>query len=212
MVETKNFVVNLGRQLGSGGHEIGKKLAERLHIAFYDKELILLASNESGLCKEMFEKADERASSFPLGGLVGGLRFFSLGAGTLMSDNCLDNDALFKVQSDVIRKVAAENSALFVGRCADYILRDHPRCVNLFISASPEARIKRLSEERQITADQARDLIEKADSCRSNYYNFYTFKKWGDAASYHFCIDSSAFGIDATVDLVEELVCKKIGI
>ena len=116
----KKFVVNIGRQLGSGGKEIGEKLAARLGIDFYDKELITLASKESGLCREFFEKADERASQGIIGGLFG-MRFPFVGDGALPTQNCLSNDALFKVQSDVIRQLAAEKSCLFVGRCADYI-------------------------------------------------------------------------------------------
>ena len=139
----KKFVVNIGRQLGSGGKEIGEKLAARLGIDFYDKELITLASKESGLCREFFEKADERASQGIIGGLFG-MRFPFVGDGALPTQNCLSNDALFKVQSDVIRQLASEKSCLFVGRCADYILREHPRCANIFISASHEARVARL--------------------------------------------------------------------
>ena len=114
----KKFVVNIGRQLGSGGKEIGEKLAARLGIDFYDKELITLASKESGLCREFFEKADERASQGIIGGLFG-MRFPFVGDGALPTQNCLSNDALFKVQSDVIRQLADEKSCLFVGRCAD---------------------------------------------------------------------------------------------
>ena len=109
----KKFVVNIGRQLGSGGKEIGEKLAARLGIDFYDKELITLASKESGLCREFFEKADERASQGIIGGLFG-MRFPFVGDGALPTQNCLSNDALFKVQSDVIRQLAAEKSCLFV--------------------------------------------------------------------------------------------------
>ena len=134
------FVVNIGRQLGSGGREIGEKLAVRLGIDFYDKELINLASEESGLCREFFEKADEKASQGIIGGLFG-MRFPFISDGAMPATNCLSNDALFKVQSDVIRKLASEKSCLFVGRCADYILRDNPRCVYVFISSSSGVRM-----------------------------------------------------------------------
>ena len=137
-----NYVINIGRQLGSGGKEIGEKLAARLGIDFYDKELINLASEESGLCKEFFEKADEKASQGIIGGLFG-MRFPFISEGAMPCTNCLSNDALFKVQSDVIRRLAAEKSCVFVGRCADYILREHPRCANVFISATKEDRIAR---------------------------------------------------------------------
>ena len=135
-----NYVINIGRQLGSGGKEIGEKLAVRLGIDFYDKELINLASEESGLCREFFEKADEKASQGIIGGLFG-MRFPFISDGAMPCTNCLSNDALFKIQSDVIRHLAANKSCVFVGRCANYNLSEHPRCANIFISASQEDRM-----------------------------------------------------------------------
>ena len=203
------FVVNVGRQLGSGGREVGEKLASRLGIDFYDKELINLASEESGLCREFFEKADERASQGIVGGLFG-MRFPFVGDGSIPSMNCLSNDALFKVQSDVIRRLAEEKSCLFVGRCADYILRDHPRCVNIFISSTREDRVRRLCSLHSISESAALEMMNKADKKRSEYYNYYSYKTWGAAASYHLCIDSSVLGVDGTVDYVEEFIRKKL--
>lgn len=203
------FVVNIGRQLGSGGREIGEKLAARLGIAFYDKELIGLASEESGLCREFFEKADEKASQGIIGGLFG-MRFPFISEGAIPANNCLSNDALFKVQSDVIRRLAEEKSCLFVGRCADYILRENPRCVNVFVSASPEARIERLCKTHGISAEEAENMMNKADKRRSEYYNYYSFKTWGAAATYHLCIDSSVLGIEKTIDFIEEFINKAI--
>ena len=205
----KKFVVNIGRQLGSGGKEIGEKLAARLGIDFYDKELITLASKESGLCREFFEKADERASQGIIGGLFG-MRFPFVGDGSLPTQNCLSNDALFKVQSDVIRQLAAEKSCLFVGRCADYILRDHPRCANIFISASHEARVARLCASHHVSEEEAENMMNKADKKRSEYYNYYSYKTWGAAATYHLCIDSSVLGIEKTIDFIEDFVKLKI--
>ena len=205
----KKFVVNIGRQLGSGGKEIGEKLAARLGIDFYDKELITLASKESGLCREFFERADERASQGIIGGLFG-MRFPFVGDGALPTQNCLSNDALFKVQSDVIRQLASEKSCLFVGRCADYILREHPRCANIFISASHEARVARLCAMHHISEEEAENMMSKADKKRSEYYNYYSYKTWGAAATYHLCIDSSVLGIEKTIDFVEEFVKLKI--
>lgn len=169
------FVVNIGRQLGSGGREIGEKLAARLGIDFYDKELINLASEESGLCREFFEKADEKASQGIIGGLFG-MRFPFISDGAMPATNCLSNDALFKVQSDVIRRLAAEKSCLFVGRCADYILRNHPRCVNVFISSTTEDRIARLCRLHSVSESTAEEMMHKADKRRSEYYNYYSFK------------------------------------
>lgn len=205
----EHYVINLGRQLGSGGKEIGEKLAKELGIAFYDKELINLASDESGLCKEFFEKADEKASQSLLGGLFGA-RFPFITEGAYPYNSYLSNDSLFKIQSDVIRHLAEEKSCLFVGRCADYILRDHPRCVNVFISAAPEARIKRLMETLNVDTEEAEELMEKADKKRSSYYNYYSYKTWGAAATYHLCIDSSVLGIDGTVAFVKNFIKLKL--
>lgn len=204
-----HYVINLGRQLGSGGKEIGEKLAQTLNIAFYDKELIQLASDESGLCKDFFEKADERAQQTLLGGLFSG-RFSFIGDGAIPYGSFLNNDSLFKIQSDVIRSLAENQSCLFVGRCADYILRDHPRHINIFISASKEARIERLMHLHEITEEQAEEMIEKADRKRSAYYNYYSYKTWGAAATYHLCVDSSVMGIDKTVDFILHFVKHKL--
>lgn len=208
---SNHYVINLGRQLGSGGREIGEKLAKELNIAFYDKELIQLASEESGLCKEFFEKADERTQKTFLGSLFGN-RVPFVGDGAIPYGSCLNNDALFKIQSDVIRSLAENGSCLFVGRCADYILRDHPRCLNVFISASKEDRIERMMKINGLNATQAEELIEKADRKRAAYYNYYSYNTWGAAATYHLCIESSVLGIDETVRFIKEYVTKKFSL
>lgn len=201
----ENYVINIGRQLGSGGREIGFKLASRLGIAFYDQELINLASKESGLCEEFFEKADEKASAPFLSGVFG-MRFPFSNEATMPFGNCLSNDALFKIQSDVIRRLAHEQSALFVGRCADYILRDHPKRINIFISAAKEARIARLCTTHQVDEESAEAMIHKADKGRSEYYNYYSFNTWGAAETYHLCIDSSVLGLEDTVTFLDAFV------
>ena len=202
-------IITISREFGSGGRTIGKMVADQLGIAFYDKELINLASEESGLCREFFEKADEKASQGIIGGLFG-MRFPFISDGAMPATTCLSNDALFKVQSDVIRKLASEKSCLFVGRCADYILRDNPRCVNVFISSSREDRIARLCHLHSISEDAAEEKMNKADKRRAEYYNYYSYKTWGAAATYHLCIDSSVLGIDETVSYIEEFVRKKL--
>lgn len=208
---SKKFVVNIGRQLGSGGKQIGETLASRLNVKLYDKELINLASEESGLCREFFERADEKASQGFLGGVFG-MRFPFISDGNIPTMNCLSNDALFKVQSDVIRRLASESSCLFVGRCADYILRDHPHCVNIFISASNEDRIARLQALQGITKNEAEEMMHRVDKRRAEYYNYYSYKRWGAAESYHLCINSSVLGIKETTDFIEAFIRMKLGI
>lgn len=204
------YIINIGRQLGSGGKEIGEKLAQQLDISFYDKELINLASKESGFCKEFFEKADEQKSQSFMGGLFGS-RISLYNESSLPYANYLSNDALFKIQSDVIRDLAEKESCLFVGRCADYILRDHPNCVNVFIAAPLEERIKRLcAQDQQLKEEQAKEQIRRADKRRSEYYNYYSNKTWGMAETYHLCIDSSVLEIEGTVEYIKEFVKKKV--
>ncbi len=207
-----NYIINIGRQLGSGGRLVGEQLAARLGIGFYDRELIRLASEESGLCRECFEKADEKTSPGSIIGGLLGMRFPFISEGAIPAANCLSNDALFKVQSDVIRHLAEEKSCLFVGRCADYILRDHPRCINIFISAAPEERIKRICNLQGIAPAQAEEMMMRADKRRAAYYNYYSFKTWGAAESYHLCIDSSQLGIEGTVDFLEAFVKRRLSI
>jgi hypothetical protein len=205
----EKFVINIGRQLGSGGREIGEKLSSQLGIAFYDKELIHIASKESGLGKEFFEQADEKTGHSIIGGLFGLRSSF---ADEMFSNNFLSNEILFKIQSDVIREIAEQKSALFVGRCADYVLKDHPRSLNLFFSADMVDRIKRISETNQLSESKAIDFIEKMDKKRANYYNYYSNKVWGAAGSYHLCINSSVLGIDQTVTFIRGFAEKRFGL
>jgi len=197
------FVITIGRQLGSGGKEIGEELAARLGVSCWDKELILMASQESGLDRAFFEQADEKRKFSLFGGLLGPRPFY-LDEGS--DNNCLSKEHLFKVLSDVIRRLANEQSCIFVGRCADYILRDHPLCLNVFISADLKDRIRRICDHRQIGVAKAKELIEDTDKKRAGYYNYYTNKVWGMAASYHLCINSSLFGISGAADYIQNFL------
>lgn len=199
----KKIIITIGRQFGSGGRTIGKKLAEKLGIAYYDKELINLASKESGICGEFFEKADEKTSGSLLKALAMG---FSMNNAIFQSNDYLSNESLFQIQSDVIRKVAAEQSCILVGRCADYILREDRDCISVFISASPEDRIKRVMGYNNISEKEAEDSIHKADKSRASYYNYYTDKNWGAAESYDLCINSSLYGLEQTTDFIQAFV------
>lgn len=204
---TGNFTITIGRQLGSGGHEIGQNLAARLHIPFYDKELLQIASRESGLGKEFFEEMDEKKSHSLIGGLLNMNSPFS---DEFYLNNYLSNETLFIIQSDVIRNLAAKESCLFLGRCADYVLKDTPRCLNIFISADLEDRISRTAALRQVPKAKAREIIIKADKKRAEYYRFYSNKTWGAAESYHLCINSSVLGIEETTAFILEFARKKL--
>jgi cytidylate kinase len=199
----RKIILTVGRQYGSGGRVIGKQLAERLSIHYYDNELITLAAQESGLCPEVFEKADEKVSK--------GLAYaFSVGfsnMGIYMPCNdVLSNERLFQLQSDTIRNLAENESAVIVGRCADYILRDHPNLLSFFISAKKEFRIRNIVQMHQIDEKEAFEIMIKADKSRAAYYNYYTDKEWGHASSYDFTVDASVLGIDETVDFIVDFI------
>ncbi|HPJ79648.1 MAG TPA: cytidylate kinase-like family protein [Prolixibacteraceae bacterium] len=206
---TGNFAITIGRQLGSGGREIGKKIAEELGIAFYDKELLQIASRESGLGKEFFEQMDEKKSHSIFGGLLNLQNTFS---DEFYTNYYLSNETLFKIQSDVIRNLAERESCLFLGRCADYVLKDSPRCLNIFISADPEERIRRTATLRQVSETKAREIIIKTDKKRAEYYRFYSNKTWGAAESYHLCINSSVLGIEETAAFLLRFIRQKFGL
>lgn len=203
-----NLIINIGRQLGSGGREIGEKLANRLNVRFYDKELIELASKQSGLCTDFFEKADEKPSQGIIGNFLG-MGFPFINEGAVSSLNCLNNDSLFKIQSDVIRQLAKTDSCIFVGRCSDYILREHINCINIFITANHEDRINRVQQLYSISESEAENKIEQSDKKRANYYNYYSYKAWGMASSYHLCINSSVLGIDGTIEFIEDFIQRR---
>ena len=205
------FVINIGRQLGSGGKAVGEAVARRLGIGVYDKQLINLAAEQSGLCPEVFERVDEKESRNLFSTLVAYLRSPFVGS-EYAGSNVLSNDALFKIQSDVIRDIAARESCVFVGRCADYILRDHPRAVNVFVAADRADRCERLCRQCGITPGEAEARMDREDARRAAYYNYYSSGTWGMASTYHLCVDSSVLGIDGTVDFVLEFVERKLGV
>ena len=203
------IIVTIGRQFGSGGREIGQKLAEMLGIAYYDKELMAMAAKDSGLCEEFFEKADERVS--------GNLSYaFSLGYSYMGAyapfNDILSNDGLFKLQSDTIRSLAEKQSCVMVGRCADYILRNEPSCVSVFIHNTAENRINRIMEYDKVTEQEAKDRMASIDKSRSSYYNYYTGKKWGHSASYDLCINSSLLGLEETEKFIVTFIKKRFDI
>ena len=201
----KNFIINIGRQLGSGGRSIADILAHHYNITAYDRKLIELAAKESGLSQEFFENADEKKSH----GFFHSMFSNRVAANALGSnDSYLSNDALFKVQSDIIRDLAERESCIFIGRCADYILREHPHCINLFFTANLEDRVARMASEKNITLAQAEELIEKTDRRRANYYNYYSGKIWGAAESYDLCINTSHLGFEGTAEMLINFIDK----
>ena len=204
----EKYAITIGRQLGSGGKQIGKLLASQLEISCYDKELIQIASKESGLSKELFEQADEKVSFSLLGNLLN----ISPMGGDIYTNNYLCNDSLFKIQSDVIKDLAEKQSCIFVGRCADYILRDHPHHLHVFISANMEDRIKRINLQNEFSKEKTMLLLEQADKKRAGYYNYYSNKVWGMANSYDLCINSSILGVEETAAYILSFAEKKFSL
>lgn len=205
----KRYVITIGRQLGSGGREIGQRLSARLAIAFYDKELIRIASKESGLKEEFFERVDEQKhfSLFP--GILG-LRTSI--TDDFFSNYYLSNESLFRIQSDVMRRLAGEGPCIFVGRCADYVMKEERNCLNVFISADIGDRIRRIADSHNISEHKAREMIERTDKGRASYYNYFSGKTWGAAGSYHLCINSSLLGIEETVRLIAHVAVSRFGL
>lgn len=197
----KKIIITIGRQFGSGGREIGKKLANALHIAYYDKELLAVAAKDSGLNREVFEQADEKTSNALAYALSMGFAYFG---SPMPENNFMTKDGLFKIQSDTIQRLAERESCVVVGRCADYILRDDPAMISFFVSDTIPNRILRVVNSLDVSVEEAKEQLAKIDKSRAAYYNYYTDKKWGAAASYHLCIDVSVLGIDQSVAFMKQ--------
>lgn len=208
MNEKNNIIVSVGRQLGSGGLIIAKKLSESLGCNFYDRELLNLAAKESGFSEKFFEQNDETKGFFK--------SLFHMHV-PFVSDNSfynnkLSQESLFQFQSDAIRKAAEEGSCVFVGRCADYVLRDFKNMVSVFITADIDQRIERVSKRHSCTEEEAKKIISSKEDSRSSYYNYYTGKTWGHSRSYDLCINSSILGIDGTEEFIEDFIKRRFQI
>lgn len=201
-----NKVITISRQYGSGGREIGKRLAEHYQIPFYDNEIIANAAKESGFAEVAFEKAEEKATNSFLYSLAMGMSAYGnmdMGFSTMSVD-----DRLFLAETKVTRRFAQEGPCVIVGRCADYVLKDLPNIVNVFISADMSARVKRAVESYGLPESKAEESIIKFDKRRSNYYSFHTGNKWGDVKNYHIALRSDYAGIPQTVNALVEYIGK----
>lgn len=205
MENNQNIIICVGRQLGAGGRDIGRMLAQEFGAKYYDRELLDLAAKESGFSKRFFEQNDEKKGFFRSMLNIQGTH---LGSNSLYRAN-ISQESLFQFQSDAIRKAAQQNSCVFLGRCADYVLRDYPRLVAVFITAPLEFRVQQVMEKEGIDHVAALKRIEQGESQRAAYYNYYTGKKWGQASSYDLCVDSSLLGIQQTGSFIVEFIRKK---
>ena len=199
-------VITISRQFGSGGHEVGEKLAKRLELPFYDKELIALAAKKSGFSEEVFADVDEKATSSLLYSMVMGS--YAFGTRVPGINEMPINDKLFIIQSDIIKKAAAEGPCVIVGRCADYILRDrHP--FRIFVYADMASRMERCREkgpaEESLTDRELKQKIQSVDRNRAKYYEFYTGQKWGDRLDYDLCINTTKTSIKEIAPVLAKL-------
>lgn len=188
-------IINIGRSFGSGGGYIGQAIGKKLGIPVYDNELISKVAEESGYSKSLFADGEEKRSLFSMSS------FFSSGRMGYIDSGYVNDNVMFKIQSEVIRSIAQKGDAVIIGRCADYILRDM-KCLNVFICAPEEYRIQRLMREEGLSEDEAEKLMRRKDRTRETYYNYYTFGAWGQAANYNLCVDSSVLGIDGTAEYI----------
>ena len=203
----KKFAITVARQYGSGGREIGNAIADILGIKAYDKELITMAAQKSGMSTDVLTGADEKATNSLLYTLALGSSAYSASA---FNYSVPINDKLFITQSEIIREAAQNDSCVIIGRCGDYVLRNTGNKIRIFIYAPVEERMKRISiRHPDLSEKEARDLVTKTDKRRINYYNYYTGKKWGSIENYDIMIDSSCLGIPATAEYLAELIRKK---
>ncbi len=196
-------IITIARQFGSGGHEIGRRLAEKLGIPCYDKELLIHAAQESGLSEEVVAYFDEKPTSSLLYTLSTGA--FSMSDSGIMNYTMPVNQQVFQAQFDAIRALSEKGACVIVGRCADYVLQNYPYLVSVYIHADLDSRIARVSEHDGITPQEAKTRIARSDKKRANYYNFYSGKKWGTAAHYDMCINTHAVSYKNAVDLIANL-------
>lgn len=197
-------VITITRQYGSGGREIGRKLAETFGVPFYDNEIISQAAKETGFAEATFEKAEDKASNSLLYSLAMGMNVFS-GQEVGYAGLSLD-DRIFLAKSKVIRKVAAEGPCVIVGHCADYILKEQENVVNLFIQAAPDFRISRSIEIDNLQKGKAAEIVLKKDKSRANYYKYHAGERWDNVLNYDLAIRSDLCGIDGTVECLKNFI------
>ena len=190
-------IINIGRSFGSGGGSVAEAIGARLGIPVYDNQRVSQYAEQNGYSKSLFAKGEERPSLFSFSS------FFASGRMSYddASSGYVNDNLLFKIQSEVIRSIAEKGDAIIIGRCSDYILRDM-HCLDVFISAPMDYRIGRLAENEHLSKEDAEELMRRKDRIRETYYNYYTFGAWGVASNYDLCVDSSLLGIEGTAEFI----------
>lgn len=197
----KNIIITIGRQFGGGGKCVAEILGRRLGIPVYDNELIMKAAQESGFSAEFFEQSDEKRRFFSLSSIFAS-------AYSSETENYMSDKGLFRIQCETIRNIAAQGSAVIVGRCSDYVLRDMDNTLDIFLTSPQEVRAARVAERQEISLEKAVEAVEKADRIREEYYNYYTFGNWGVASNYDLCIDTSKVGMEGAAEMIIDFATK----
>ena len=201
-----NTIIAISREYGSGGREIAEILAKELGISFYDKSIIKLTAEKSGLAQSYIEESEERGMS----SFLAGVKFSSfVGVDSVMYYETPTSDKMFLAQSSVIKDIAAQESCVIVGRCADYVLRDEPNLVRVFLRADFEDRVKRAVEEYGLPGNKSEQAVKKLDKTRENYYKYYTNRNWGEVGNEDIVLNTSFTGINGAVAVIKELLRQK---
>lgn len=202
---SKKVIVTIARQFGSGGREIGEMVAKSLGFEYHDKSLISLAAEKSGINHEVLKNTDEKATpSFLYSIAMGGMGMVPFSHG--MPYDTPINDKLFVLQSGIIEELAKSNSCVFIGRCADFVLRDFDNVVRVFIYADINKRAEEVAYRNNLPLNEAKSLALKLDKKRANYYGYYTSKKWGRSENYDLMIDTTKIGKEGAAKIIEEFV------
>ena len=200
-----NTIITIGRQFGSGGKEIGIRVAKELGIPFYDKEILQEIAKKSGLCEKILENFDERPKSLLYSIAMDSYMFALPGTG---AGDSLEQQ-VYLATFNTIRQIARKGPCVIIGRCADYALADDPNHLSIFIHAPLEDRIRRVAERQNLPPEKARSVITKTDKRRASYYEYYSSQRWGAVDSYDFCLNSSYLGLSGTVELIRAIADHK---
>ena len=199
-------VITIARSYGSGGKTLGKLLADKMGINCYDREIIRMASDTSGINEELFGRVDEKLKKSPLFGIMRSNPYKGDGVIPPESSNFVSDDNLFNYQAQVIKELAEKESCVIIGRCADYVLKDNPNVIRLYLYAPLEDCIKRVMAQNSITEKETIKKIETIDKYRSDYYKYYTGKEWNDARNYDFCLNTTSMSYEKLIQVVENII------
>ena len=199
-------VITIARSYGSGGKTLGKLLADKMGINCYDREIIRMASDSSGINEELFGRVDEKLKKSPLFGIVRSNPYKGNGVIPPESSNFVSDDNLFNYQAQVIKELAEKESCIIIGRCADYVLKDNPNVIRLYLYAPLADCVKRVMAQNSITEKETIKKIETIDKYRSDYYKYYTGKEWNDARNYDFCLNTTSMSYEKLIQVVENII------